>query len=63
MSIVLCAITKQRSPLLLTIKDPSPSVNPTNQVKNLSEGKVTLGKCSANFEVKDTKLKLFTEVL
>jgi hypothetical protein len=39
-----CVITKQRSPLLFTIKDPSPSVNPTNQVKKFSEGKVTLGK-------------------
>jgi hypothetical protein len=48
---------------LLTIKDPSPSVNPINQVKNLSEGKVRLGKSSANFEAKDPKLKLFTEVL
>jgi len=28
-----CVITKTRSPLLFTIKDPSPSVNPINQLK------------------------------
>lgn len=41
---VLCVITKERSPLLFTINNPSPSVNPINQVKNFSEGKILLGK-------------------
>lgn len=34
-SLVLCVITKAKSPLLFTMKHPSPSVNPTNHVKNL----------------------------
>jgi hypothetical protein len=37
-SLVLCVITKAKSPLLFTIKDPSPSVNPTNQVRKLYDG-------------------------
>jgi Na+-translocating ferredoxin:NAD+ oxidoreductase RnfD subunit len=44
LSALLCVITKQRSPLLFTIKDSSPSVNPINQVKNSSDGWVRLGK-------------------
>jgi hypothetical protein len=43
-SLVLCVITKHKSPLLLIIKDPSPSVNPTNQHKKLFEGNKLLGK-------------------
>jgi hypothetical protein len=35
LSTVACVITKAKSPLLFTIKEPSPSVNPTNQVKKL----------------------------
>lgn len=34
-SLVLCVITKAKSPLLFTISDPSPSVKPFNQDKNL----------------------------
>jgi hypothetical protein len=43
LSIVACVITKTKWPLLLTIKDPSPSVKPTNQVKNSSDGATALG--------------------
>jgi hypothetical protein len=45
LSSVLCVITKAKSPLLFTINDPSPSVNPINHVKKLSVGEFTLGKC------------------
>jgi hypothetical protein len=48
-SIVLCVITKAKSPLLLTIKDPSPSENPMNQAKKFSEGGFTSGKWVLNF--------------
>jgi hypothetical protein len=48
-SIVLCVITKTKSPLLLTIKDPSPSENPINQAKKFSEGGFTPGKWVLNF--------------
>lgn len=48
-SIVLCVITKAKSPLLLTIKDPSPSENPINQAKKFYEGRFTSGKWVLNF--------------
>ena len=38
MSFVLCVIIKAKSPLLFTTKDPSPSTNPINHVKNPFEG-------------------------
>ena len=41
---VACVITNAKSPLLFTINEPSPSVNPTNQVKNFSEGIRLSGK-------------------
>ena len=48
MSALLCVMTKQRSPLLFTIKDPSPSVNPINQIKNIFVGKAFPGKYAEN---------------
>jgi hypothetical protein len=42
-SLVDCVTINARSPLLLTIKEPSPSVNPINHVKKLLEGIVLLG--------------------
>jgi hypothetical protein len=44
LSIVACVITNAKSPLLFTIKEPSPSVKPTNQVKKFSEGILLFGK-------------------
>jgi hypothetical protein len=44
LSVVACVITNAKSPLLFTIKEPSPSVKPTNQVKKFSEGILLLGK-------------------
>jgi len=38
LSTVACVITNTKSPLLFTIKEPSPSVKPTNQVKKFSDG-------------------------
>ena len=48
MSALLCVTTKQRSPRLFTIKDPSPSVNPINQIKNIFVGGVFPGKYAEN---------------
>ena len=39
MSLVAWVITKAKSPLLFTINEPSPSVNPISQAKNSLEGK------------------------
>ena len=44
LSFVACVITNTKSPLLFTIKDPSPSVKPINQVKKFSEGILLFGK-------------------
>ena len=58
LSVVACVITKAKSPLLFTIKEPSPSVKPTNQVKKLSEGNFLLGRCVLYFSKKAEKSKL-----
>ena len=42
-SIVLCEITKAKSPLLFTMKDPSPSTNPIYHCKKDSLGLIRLG--------------------
>ena len=36
-------MTKDKSPLLATVKEPSPSVNPINHSKNLESGNLLLG--------------------
>jgi len=48
-SVVDCVIIKAKSPLLFTIKEPSPSVNPMNHDKKLSEGLVLLGRKALYF--------------
>jgi hypothetical protein len=44
MSLVLCVTTNAKSPLLFTMKQPSPSENPINQDRKLGEGSKLPGK-------------------
>jgi len=56
-SLVSCTITKEISPRLATIKDPSPSVKPINQVNHCKLGQLIFGINSLYFSIKLSKLK------
>jgi len=56
-SLVSCTTTKDISPRLATINDPSPSVKPINQVNQLKLGQSLFGPINLYFSTKLSKLK------